>query len=601
MTMLLIDGFCRSFQNSPHLFKKIPSYKFPEMTECKNEVKYLSLKLSVVHKSKHLVMKYILSIAFIFSVFFHVNAQERAIPSEKPSLVVGIVVSGMRYDYLNRYWDKFGEGGFKKLAGNGTFCKNAHHDYLISEPSTGFASIVSGAYPDGHGIVSDFWYDRLRDDVVYAIFDENVNTVGGAYESGQFSPVNLQTSTLSDEVKISNKFSSKVISVSLDPRAAVISGGHAADAAYWYDNSSGDWISSNYYVDSLPSWLTQFNDKRIADLYLQRTWEPLMDIENYSASLEDNNGFESGIKGQKVFPYDLASLSRTGRKKTDYSFLSLTPFGNTYTKDMAVAAVVAEDLGKDENTDFLYLNFAATATAGEFFSSWSVEMQDIYLRLDREIEHLLDFLDQEIGLKNVLIYLTAENATANEPSYLLEQRIPSGYYNYNASLALLRTYLNVIYGKGDWIKFYYAQQIYLNTHLIEDSKISLTEFEDRVARFMVQFEGVSKVLTSNDLMKNNYTRGVFEKIQKTYNQKRSGDIILYLSPGWIEKGIDRTFSSSFHYDTHVPLIWYGWKTGRREISEKISVTDIMPTINYFLDISRSPAMQGSVIQELVDK
>lgn len=545
-------------------------------------------------------MRFLVIVILIFVFFGQSFAQEREIPSEKPRLIVGIVISGMRYDYLNRYWDKFGEGGFKALASKGTTCKNTHHDYLISEPSSGFASIVSGAYPDGHGIVSDFWYNRLKDEIIYSVFDADVKTTGGAYESGQFSPKNLQTSTLSDEVKINNKFSSKVLSVSLDSKAAVISGGHAADAAYWYDNTSGEWITSSYYVDSLPAWVNEFNSKGIADLYLEKTWEPLLAVENYSSSLEDNNGHEEGINGQKVFPYDLEDLSSLKRRETNYSILTATPYGNTYTKDMAITATLAEELGKDDETDFLFLNFAATASAGEYFNSWSVEMQDIYLRLDQEIEHFLDFLDDEIGLKNVLVYLTAENATANEPSYLLEKRIPSGYFNYNASLSLLKTYLNVIYGKGDWIKFYYAQQIYLNTMLIEDSKISLPEFEDRVARFMVQFEGISKVLTGNDLMKNNYTRGVFEKIQKSYNQKRSGDIILHLSPGWVEKGIDRTYASSFHYDSHVPLIWYGWKIGRKEISRKISVTDIMPTINYFLDISRSPSIQGTVIQELVD-
>lgn len=543
-----------------------------------------------------LIAVLVLASTFLFPMY----SQDRQIPSEKPKLIIGIVVSEMRYDYINRYWDKFGEGGFRRLAENGAFCKNAHHDYLIAESSTGFASIATGAYPDAHGIVSDFWYDRLKGQVIYSIADPDVQTLGGAYESGQFSPGNIQSSSLSDEMKISNKFRSKVLSISLDPRAAVISGGHAADGAYWYDNDNGNWITSTYYTDSLPSWVDQFNNKKFADLYLQKTWEPLLDISEYDESLEDENGHESGIKGQKTFPYDLESLSELKRKKTDYSILKYTPFGNTYTKDMAIQALISEDLGRDEYTDFLFLNFSAGAYAGKYYNSWSVEMQDLYVRLDQEIEHFLNFVDQEIGIKNVLFYLTAENAVANEPSYLLEKRIPSGYFNYNAALSLLKTYLNVIYGKGDWIRFYYAQQIYLNNLLIEDSKISFTEFEDRIARFLIQFEGVSKVLTSTDLMKNNYTRGTFERIQKTYNQKRSGDIILHLNSGWVERGVERSLSSSFRFDSHVPLIWYGWKTGREEISTEVSITDIMPTINYFLGLSKSSAMQGIVIQEMVD-
>ena len=293
-------------------------------------------------------------------------------------------------------------------------------------------------------------------------------------------------------------------------------------------------------------------------------------------------------------------MSRLNRKEKDYSILKATPLGNTFTKDFAISAIVEEELGKDDITDWLNLNFSAGQYLGHYYSSWSVEMEDMYLRLDKEIEHFLNFVDAEIGTKNVLYYITAENAASHDPSYLIDRRVPSGYFNYNSAILLLKSYLNVIYGNGDWVKFYYSKQIYLNQSLIDDSKLSLSEFQDRVARFMIQFEGVSNVLTSDNLMRNNYTRGEFEKIQKTYNQKRSGDVILQLNPGWVENGADRTHASSYHFDTHVPLVFYGWKIGRAEISRKISITDIMPTIAYFLNISRPQSMQGSIIPELVD-
>lgn len=515
-------------------------------------------------------------------------------------MIVGIVVSEMRYDYIYRYWDKYSDGGFKKLINNGTFCKNAHHDYLLSEASAGYATIATGCYPEEHGMVSDFWYDRLKDQVQFSIHDRQINSVGGAYESGKFSPSGLQVSTLADELRLSNKFKSKLVSVSLDPRASVIMGGHTSKNSYWYDPSSGNWMSSSYYCDSLPSWVNDFNAKGFADIYLDKTWEPLFPVEQYESSLEDDNPYETGIRGQKTFPYDLAKLSRTAKNERNYALLKTTPYGNTYTRDLAVASVISEELGQDEYTDFLFVNFAAGAYAGEFYNSWSVEMQDIYIQLDREIEHFLNFLDDEVGLKNVLIYLTAENATVNEPSFLLDKRVPSGYFSYNSAISLLKTYLNVVYGSSDWVKFYYSKQIYLNTTLIEDSKLSFSEFEDRVARFMVQFEGVGKVLTSTDLMKNNYTRGAFERIQKTYNQKRSGDIILHLNPGWVEKGADRALASAFHYDSHVPLIFYGWKTGREEIISPVSLTDIVPTLSHFLNLSRPGAVQGNIISDLVD-
>jgi arylsulfatase A-like enzyme len=323
-------------------------------------------------------------------------------------------------------------------------------------------------------------------------------------------------------------------------------------------------------------------------------------MEQYTSSIEDNSEHEEGFEGRKIFPYDMSVMSARKRQKPNFDILRYTPFGNTYTKDFAISTIVEEELGKDEFTDWLSVNFAATSYLGELFSSWSVEMEDMYLRLDQDIEHFLTFIDQEIGLKNVLIYVTADNAAANAPSFMLEKRMPGGYFNYNSAISLLKTYLNVIYGTGDWVSFYYAQQIFLNRELIEDSKLSISEFQDRVVRFMIQFEGVSNALSADDLIRNNYTHGTFEMMQKSYSQKRSGDILLRLNPGWVEKGIERQYASTYHYDSHVPLIWYGWKIGREEISRKLSVTDIVPTIASFLNISRPPAVQGNVIRELLD-
>jgi predicted AlkP superfamily pyrophosphatase or phosphodiesterase len=541
-----------------------------------------------------------LSLLIFLGLFSNSRAQERVIPSEKPKLIIGITVSEMRYDYLKRYWDKFGNGGFKRLINQGTYCRNVHHDYLLSESAAGYASIATGAYPDVHGMVSEYWYDRLKNEVTYCISDDHVETVGGSYDQGRYSPSKLMVSTLSDEMKLTGKFQSKVISVALDPVAAVISGGHTANAAYWYDNTNGKWITSSYYQDSLSTWVKDFNAKAFANIYLDKIWEPFLPLKDYTESLSDTSEYEKGLKGRKVFPYDLSKLSAISKKEKNYELLKYTPFGNSYTKDFAISAIVNEKLGKDNITDWLMIGFSSSGYAGNNFNSWSVEMEDIYLRLDKDIEHFLNFVDNEVGLKNVLIYMTGENAVANDPAYLIDKRIPSGYFNYNASISLLKSYLNLIYGTGDWIKFYYSRQLYLNTDLIESSKLSLIEFQNRVARFMIQFEGVANVLTSDNLITNNYTRGAFEKIQKSYNQKRSGDILINLEAGWVEKGPDRQEFSSFHYDTHVPLVWYGWKIGRDELSRRMSVTDIMPTIANFLDLSRPAATQGEVIKEMLE-
>lgn len=522
------------------------------------------------------------------------------IPSEKPKLVVGITVSGMRYDYLSVFWEKFGEDGFRRMASTGANCKNARYDYLITEPSVGYASISTGSKPNAHGIVSDYWYERLTNQITYSLDDPRQTTIEGTYDAGNFSPRALQSRTISDELRVISKFRSKSIGISMDPQAAVLMAGHTATGAYWLDPATASWISSSYYVDSLPQWVRDFNAKRYQDIYLQNTWEPLLPIGEYGESMLDNNPYEAGFGGQITFPYELSRISRIDRDRSDYTVLMATPWGNTYTKDLAIAAMVHEELGQRGVTDWIHIGFNATKYLAERYSTWSMEIQDAYLRLDRDLAHLLGFLDGHVGLENVLVYLTAENAVADDPRYLGESRIPSGFFNYRTSISLLRSYLNAIYGQGDWVKFYYAQQIYLNHQLIEDSRLSLEEVQDRVARFMIQMNGVSNALQAYVLQRNNFTDGIFERIQNSYHQKRSGDVILYLTPGWVEHSTLGNGGSyaEFKYGPHVPLILYGWKINRVTIPYRVSPTDIAATVAYFLEISMPENASGKVIPDL---
>jgi len=522
------------------------------------------------------------------------------IPSQKPKLVVGITVSGMRYDYLSVYWDKFGDDGFKKMALTGANCKNARYNYLITEPSVGYATIATGTKPSAHGIVSDFWYERLSNQITYSLDDSEQSTIEGTYGTGAFSPSALHSRTLSDELRVISRFNSKSIGVSMDPQAAVLMAGHTATGAYWIDPYTASWISSSYYVDSLPQWVRDFNDKDYRDIYLDRSWETLLPISEYSESMLDNNPYETGFEGQITFPYDLTRISTNNRTEKNYTVLMSTPWGNTYTKDLAIAAIVNEELGQRGVSDMIHIGFNATKYLADKYSTWSVEMQDTYLRLDQDIAHLLEFLDDQLGLENVVVYVTAENALADDPRYLEESRIPSGFFNYRSSISLLKSYLNAIYGQGDWVTFYYAQQIYLNHQLIEDSRLSLEEVQDRVARFMIQMDGVSNALQAYVLQRNNFTDGVYERIQNSYYQKRSGDVIISLTSGWVEhSSVGSNGFAEFKFGPHVPMIFYGWKVNRITIPDKVSPADIAATIAYFLDISLPENASGKVISDLV--
>ncbi len=548
-------------------------------------------------------MRYLVYL-FIFNIilFDSVYSQETTvIPSEKPKLIIGIVISQLRYDYIPRYWDKFGEDGFKKLINRGSYCKNTSFNYLFSDIGVGSATISTGTNPSQHGIIASSWYNNLRDDIISYTYDEKVNTIGGGYESGRFSPHQLMATTFADEIKLANNFKSKVIGVSLDPAPAIFSTGHTADCAYWFDAKNGSWISSSFYCDSLPNWVNEFNRKNFSDTYLEQEWTTLLPMSEYNASLLDNNEYETGIYGHKVFPYVLKDLIKKIKKKEKYEILRYTPFGNNLTKDFAVSTILEEELGKDEYTDVLTITFTVSERIGNLYGPLSVEVEDIMLRLDREIAHLLDFIDKNLGKENVLIYVTGEHGVMHMPEYLEDHKIPTGYFNGASAISLLKSYMNNIYGKGDWIKQYHGQQIYLNRTLIEDAKMDLASVQNDVANLMLQFSGIANTMTASTLHSTNFSHGIFATIQNGYNQKRSGDVIINFKAGWAESpGSDNGFGTAYGHDRRVPLIWYGWKIGRNSILRSVDLTDIAPTISTLLEISYPNSASGNPILEIIE-
>ncbi len=546
------------------------------------------------------IVNLVTCISILFSFNSTYSQEVKTIPPEKPRIIVGIVISQMRYDYIQRFWDKLDENGIRLLVNRGTFCKNTSFNYLFSQQGVGHASIATGTTPSDHGIVGREWYLYLQDKIEQSTEDQQQKAIGGDVDNGRYSPKNLMCTTFSDELRLSNNFSSKVFSVSTEPAPGIFSAGHTANGAYWFDKRTGNWITSTYYTDSLPGWVNAFNAKRFPDIYLKEIWNPLLPMENYTESLPDDNKYETGFKGQVTFPYILEDLSEIKKNKLDYSLLDKTPFGNTCTKDFASTLIVNEELGKDDITDVITICFTAMENIGSLFGPNSVEVEDAFLRLDKEIAHFLAFLDDQVGKENALVYVTSDHGVAQIPSYLSDNKIPAGYFNQNGALSLLTSALNNTYGKGDWIRAYHAQQVYLNHTLIEDSRLSLTEMQDYVAQFLLQFSGVANTITAHTLQTANFTEGVYRKIQNSYNQKRSGDVIINLKAGWVEKSeVSTGGPSSYSYDSRIPLIWYGWKVGRGSITRPVDIIDIAPTLSTFLNIAFPNSCTGAPVFELV--
>jgi len=554
-------------------------------------------------KNQEVVKKISVIIILLVTLVLRLTGQGAYLPPDKPRLVIGIVVEQLKFDQLEKFRDKLGENGIKRLINEGTYFKNASFQYMLTQSAPGHATISTGTEPSFHGITSDSWYLPLRNELIYCTNDVNVNPVGGSYESGLHSPVNLNASTFSDELELATNRKAKVFGVGLKENSAILSAGHSASAAYWFDNISGTWMTSTYYLDSLPVWVNDFNAMKFSDSYLNSTWSMLRPLKDYVDCLSDTNKFEAGFYGINYFPYDLKKIRSKASSSTrnDYSLLRETPFGNSLTTSFAIRLIENERLGKDDITDYLSICYSSTDNIGHRFGPSSVEMGDAILRLDDDVKNLLTYLIDSIGKKNVLIYFTSAHGISEIPAVLQSHRIPAGYFQQNQALQLLRSYLNAVYGEGDWVKGYSERQVFLNRTLIEDARLSLEDVQKKVARFLVQFTGVSAAYPYSAFEANDFGNGNLKRIINNFSPQRSGDVIVTLNPGWVEKDADfvTNYNSPYEYDSHVPLIWFGWTVNRSTVTRQVNMTDIAATLSSLIKVPYPNACTGDPLFELL--
>jgi len=559
-----------------------------------------------------------------------------------PRLVVGIVVDQMAYDFLTRYRDKYGDDGIERLLGDGFSFGNAKFNYVPTTTCPGHASIYTGAPPSVHGIIGNDWFVRAPgNDETYCARDESASLVGegggGDDKSGRLSPVNMLTSTVSDELRLATGMKSKAIGIALKDRAAIMPAGHLGNAAYWLDDESGEWVTSDYYYRGaglkngekpvLPGWVREFNEKYPAEKYLNApgidgVWKTLRDISDYTESLPDDSPYEKSIRGKDektgeyrkpVFPYVFKNVlaENPGETKGQYGrLIKATPYGDTLTKDFAEAAIRGEGLGKGGVTDFLAVSFSSTDIIGHYYGPRSVEVEDAYLRIDLDIADLLKTLDREVGEDNYLVFLTADHGVVDVPLYLQDEGIPAGYFMEDDEVI---SRLNWHLGKAfrlvgmKFVLAYSNQQVYLDRDLIQYRLgLSLDAVEKEAASFLMTLDGVADVVTSSELNGADFVTGVRHLVQNGYNSKRSGDLAVVMEPGWIEykeqygkKGT--THGSPYDYDTHVPLIFYGWNIKHGQSMRPVYITDIAPTVSALLKIPNPNGATGNPLPELFEK
>lgn len=539
---------------------------------------------------------YFLTFIMLFA-FFNSEAQ---IVEDKPKLVVGIVVDQMRYDYLTRFWDQFSEDGFKRLVNEGFVFKNNHFNYIPTYTGPGHASVFTGATPSSHGIISNSWFNKFEDKVVYCASDESVGPVGTESPSGKMSPHRMMSTTFADENRLHTQMKGKTIGVALKDRGAILPAGHTANAAYWFHGrDEAKWITSTFYMNELPQWVKDFNNSGKAKTFL-KTWNTLRNIDTYQESGADENDFESGFLGKKTatFPYDLKKLAS---KNGDYEIIKATPFGNDLTSEFAKAAIEGEALGKDEITDVLTLSFSSTDYVGHNFGVNSKEIEDTYLRLDLALADFLKYLDQKIGEGEYTIFLTADHGAVDVPSYLKTRRVPAGYFDDLQAKEMLEEFVKEEFGVDSLIQNVSNNQVFLNYELLKEEEFDPIEVQQKIAHYLLQQKSISRVFTRQELETGTYTNGIGYLVQKGYNQKRSGDIVFVLDPAYIifpEKGT--THGTGFMYDTHVPLIFYGKGIKKGSTHERSEIPDIAPTISAFLGISFPNSATGKPLTQILE-
>jgi predicted AlkP superfamily pyrophosphatase or phosphodiesterase len=540
-------------------------------------------------------------ICLIFCLFITLNTHSQ---SQKPKIVVGIVVDQMCYDYLYRFQGKFTEGGFRKIMSNGTNCRNTNYNYVPTYTGPGHASIYSGTTPDNHGIVGNEWYDRDAKTSVNCVTDNQYKSIGTNSSEGNRSPKTLKTYTITDQLKLTYP-AAKVISMSIKDRSAILPGGHLSDGSYWFDYSTGKMITSSFYKKALPNWVNEFNSKEFSTESLKKTWNTLYPIETYSESGPDNSPYEVLLASKKepIFPYNFAELNQNSK---DFALFIISPFANSYLTNFAMDAISNENLGKDAQTDFLCISYSTPDIAGHAFGPYSVEIEDIYLRLDLDLSALLKFLENKFGKNGFTLFLTADHAVVPVPQFLMDKKLPGGYIFMDDKMSQLRKSVKEKF-EVDIVEAEENQNIYLNRKLIDSLHLSKKAIETFIANEIKTWNGVKEVFVTDDL-KNKSEKDWAGMVSRGYRHDRSGEIIFILEPGFLPKNTDKpsahkgtSHGSAFNYDTHVPLIWYGAGIKKQEIFRPIEIIDIAPTLVHMLNLQRTGAMTGNPIIEILNQ
>lgn len=545
-------------------------------------------------------MKYFLLVISTICSLASIAQKKQTSTLPKPKIVIGIMVDQMRWDYLYRYQNRYTTNGFNTFLKQGFNCQNTFIPYTPTATACGHACVYTGSVPAINGITGNNWWDEKLQKSITSVEDNTVKTVGSNNKEGEQSPKNLKTSTITDQLQLATNFKSKTIGISIKPRASILPAGHLANAAYWYDEKTGKFITSSFYMSQLPAWVEIFNNRKLPDFYYKQGWDLLYPLNTYTNSTNDTADWERsdwmGVD-KAVFPYNLEKY--IGK---DYKKLPYIPQGSEFTFEMAKAAIEGENLGNNNVTDFLAVSFSSTDYMGHSFGPNSVEAEDMFLRLDKLLANFFEYLDKRFGKGNYLTFLTADHGVAHVANFAKSKKLPAGSYN---SIDLINEGNKVCFEKYGIEKVIINQTYYnlsLDLKKIETAKLSIDEVKQTLINALQKMDGIYRIIDKEKFETSNLPNPIKERLINGYFPYRSGQLQIIPLPQWFKdnpKGTDHSVWNP--YDAHIPLLWYGWGIQKGESFKERYMTDIAPTLAALLKIEMPNGCVGKVIEEVLKK
>jgi predicted AlkP superfamily pyrophosphatase or phosphodiesterase len=524
----------------------------------------------------HLFSAFTALAAMLAVVFSLSGASFASAYNAHPKLVVVIVIDQFRGDYLERYRDQFGDGGFKLFLDHGAYFANCNYNYANTRTAPGHSTLFTGAYSNGHGIAANEWWDQKKKRMVTSVEDDDTKLVGVADKAGA-SPHNLLADTLGDELKLATQGKARVFGVSLKDRAAVLPAGFAGDAAYWIDAKSGAWVTSTYYRSDLPKWTQDFNSTRPSK-YWDRDWKDAQgNTLRSTAHRAGKNGSDAGF----------------------YEIIGSTPFGNEYEFEFAKELMVYENVGRGPATDLLSISLSPNDILGHQVGPDSPEMQAMALELDRELADFFNFLGHQIGLANVWIALSADHGVSSLPDDAKKLRIPAANLDASKLEAQLNSAMTARFSAGhpaNYVKLDYPLA-WLDQDAFAAAHVNEHDAEAAVGQAMKQ-AGLRDFYTKSQLAAGDVPNTPLgRKYLNSYSPEGSWFVMGLPDPYTVGPGKGTDHTSPYNYDTHVPLAFYGLPFQPGTYRTSVEPVDLAPTLASLLGINAPTHSVGSVLTE----